>query len=239
MRITLYITKLAIVLCGMLSFAQNDSIPNTKAQDSVKFKERYGLRVGLDLSKPVRSLLDDEYTGFEIVADYRLTKKWYLAAELGNEKKQTTTDFLNVSSKGSYIKAGGDYNFYNNWFGMENMMYSGLRVGFSTFSQTRESYTTYNTSQYWLPQFTSNTPQEFSGLSAIWAEVQFGIKAEVLKNVYVGINAQLKYLVSDDKPNNFENLFIPGYNKTYDSGAFGFGYGYNISYLIPLYKKAK
>ena len=64
-----------------------------------------------------------------------------------------------------------------------------------------------------------------------------GIKAEVINNVYVGLNAQLKISISDDTPENFENIYIPGFNKTYDSSGIGVGFGYNISYLIPLYKK--
>ena len=46
-------------------------------------------------------------------------------------------------------------------------------------------------------------------------------------------------MVNQDQPENFENLYVPGFNRTHDSGRFGFGYGYNISYLIPLYKKEK
>ncbi len=66
-----------------------------------------------------------------------------------------------------------------------------------------------------------------------------GVKAEVLNNVYIGFNAQLKGLISDDQPENFENIHIPGFNKTYDSNSIGVGFGYNISYLIPIYKKDK
>ncbi|HAB27539.1 MAG TPA: hypothetical protein DCE27_07155, partial [Xanthomarina gelatinilytica] len=77
------------------------------------------------------------------------------------------------------------------------------------------------------------------GLSALWGEFIVGLKVEVLNNLYLGLNAQFKYLISQDQPDNFENLYIPGFQKTYDSGGFGFGYGYSISYLIPFYKKNK
>ncbi|MEZ4792186.1 MAG: DUF6048 family protein [Gelidibacter sp.] len=32
---------------------------------------------------------------------------------------------------------------------------------------------------------------------------------------------------------------MPGFNKVFDSGRFGIGFGYNISYLIPIYNKNK
>jgi len=122
---------------------------------------------------------------------------------------------------------------------MHNMIYGGLRLGTATFSQTLNSFEVYSQDQYWEPQFTSSDAQKFNGLSALWVELIIGIKAEVLPNLFVGINAQLKSMISQDQPVNFENLYVPGFNRTYDSGRFGVGYGYNISYLIPLFKKDK
>ncbi|HAI19504.1 MAG: hypothetical protein CMP05_12985 [Xanthomarina sp.] len=229
---------IAILFFCTIGQAQNDSIVSTKT-DSLKYKESYGLRLGGDLGKLIRSFIDDEYKGFEINADFRLTKKWYVAGEIGVEEKDTDNDYLNATTQGSYFKAGVDYNAYENWYGMENMIYGGFRVGASTFSQTLNSYGVYAQDQYWSPQLTSNESQKFSGLSALWGEFIVGLKVEVLNNLYLGLNAQFKYLISQDQPDNFENLYIPGFQKTYDSGGFGFGYGYSISYLIPFYKKNK
>jgi len=230
---------ISLFLCfGLLSNAQ-DTEENTKPTDSIKYKEKYGLRIGGDLSKIMRTVFEDDYTGFEINADYRITKSWYIAGELGTEEKTTNTDFLSVTANGSYFKAGLDYNMYKNWLGMENMIYGGFRLGVSSFSQTVNSYTIYSQNQYWAPQFTNTASNEASGLSAVWAEVLLGIKAEILNNLYVGINVQLKGMLTQKQPDGFENLFVPGFNKTYDSGSIGVGYGYNISYLIPLFKKDK
>ena len=235
-HISFYIISIMILmLCSVTSFSQNEPI----AQDSLVFKQNYGLRLGGDISKLIRSFLDDDYKGFEVNGDYRLTKKLYLAGELGIEEKTTITDYLNTTAKGSYFKAGVDYNSYTNWLDMENMIYGGFRVGVSTFSQTLNSYTVYNTDQYWEEQFTDNPGQEFKGLSAIWTEFIFGLKVEVFNNLYVGLNAQIKVMITQDEPENFANLHVPGFNKIYDSGRMGFGYGYNISYLIPIFKKNK
>ncbi len=242
-----HISTLRISLCLLLMsvsvLAQDKEVVQETLEqttkDSVKITNRYGLRLGGDISKLARTALEDGYKGFEVMGDYRLTKRLYIAGELGTEEKTTITEFLNSTANGSYFKAGIDYNTYENWFGMENAIYTGVRVGASTFKQTLNSFTVYNTNQYFGEQFSSATPQEFSGLTALWTELIIGIKVEVLPNLYLGLNAQLKVLISDDAPNNFENVYIPGYNKTYDSGRFGVGYGYNISYLIPLYKKEK
>ena len=55
----------------------------------------------------------------------------------------------------------------------------------------------------------------------------------------MGLNVQFKGLITEKEPDNFENVYIPGFNRTFDSGGFGVGFGYNISYLIPIYKKDK
>jgi hypothetical protein len=214
------------------TLAQTDSIPS----DSLRYTQKYGLRLGSDVSKLVRTFLDEDYSGFEINGDYRLTRTLYVAGEIGFEENTTSNDQLNSTANGSYFKGGIDYNMYKNWLGMENMIYAGFRVGAASFKQTLNSYTVYQTNQSWPPT-TVNSGEEFNGLSAIWGELIIGIKAEVFNNVYVGLNAQLKGRITEKEPNNFENIFIPGFGRTYDSGSFGIGFGYNISYLIPLFKK--
>ncbi len=231
-----FISILTLSMFTTTLYAQNDSI----VKDSIVYKQKYGLRIGGDLSKIVRTAIDDDYTGFEINADYRLTKRIYLAGELGTEERTLSEDAINVTAKGSYFKAGIDYNLYRNWLNMENMIFAGLRIGASTFSQKLNSYSIYNVNnQYWDEQVVIESGEETDGLTALWTELMFGIKAEVFNNLYVGLNVQLKIRISDDQPNGFENLYIPGFNRTYDSGRFGAGFGYNISYLIPIFKKDK
>ncbi|MBJ7881068.1 hypothetical protein JEM65_10480 [Gelidibacter salicanalis] len=235
-RISTFITSLIILMVlPLTSFAQEEQNTN----DTIVVKQKYGLRLGGDIGKLARSFIDEDYTGFEISGDYRLTQNLYLAGELGSEENTIKNEYLNVTGKGSYFKAGIDYNLYRNWLDMENLIYTGLRVGASTFSQSLNSYTVYTTDQYYDTPFTSSDLQEYKGLSAIWVEAVIGVKAELLTNLFVGVNAQVKGMVTQDQPTNFENLYVPGFNRTFDSGRFGFGFGYNVSYLIPIYKKNK
>ena len=238
MKLTLrYFTSfiLFLVVCS-IGFSQTQQ---EALQDTVAIEQSYGLRLGGDMGKLIRSFLDDEYSGFEIQGDYRLTQDLYIAGELGTEEKTTLTPFLNVTTSGSYFKAGVDYNFYQNWLTMDNMIYAGLRVGVSTFNHDLNEYTIYVTDQYYEAPVNITETVEFDGLTALWAELIIGIKAEVLKNLYMGLNIQFKGLITEDEPSNFENLYIPGFNRTYDSGRIGFGYGYTLAYRIPIYKKKK
>ncbi|EIA08106.1 DUF6048 family protein [Flavobacterium frigoris] len=212
-------------------------LPDEKQEAVVPAKtNRYGLRVGVDLYKLTRGLYDSDYKGIEFVGDYRLTKKYFLAAELGNENKTTDDTRLNFTTKGSYLKAGFDYNAYENWLDMENIISIGLRYGFSTFNQELNSYKIYNANPYFgeIPAIASG--EKFNGLTASWIEVVAGVKAKVFDNVFMGFSLRLNRLVSNKKPGNFDNLYIPGFNRTYD-GDFGVGFNYTVTYFIPLYKK--
>lgn len=221
-------------MCSISAFAQQ----NQAAADTIVapvIKDRYGLRVGVDLNRIARSLYDDGFRGIEVVGDYRLTKKWYAAAELGNLDYTMDEPQLNFTTKGNYIKLGFDYNAYENWLDMENMIYAGFRYGFSSFSQNLNSYKIYDSSGY-FDEVTIYPDREYSGLSAHWVEVVGGIKAELFDNIFLGFSVRLHNLISDKKPEGFDNLHIPGFNRTY-GGSFGAGFNYTLSYFIPLYKK--
>lgn len=224
---------------GMIAWGQTatpvakDSIPVIK-DTVVPKKDKYGLRVGVDLFKLSRSFYDSNYRGLELTGDFRLSRKHYLAVELGNEKKTVQEDHFNFTTNGSFIRVGFDYNSYENWTGMNNQVYTGLRYGFSSFSQTLNSYSIYYpNSTFPSPLITPNT--EFSGLTAHWAEVVAGVKAELFSNFFMGFSFRLNYLISEKKPETFANLYIPGFNRTYE-GRFGVGFNYTISYLVPLFK---
>lgn len=206
--------------------------------DTIKIPQRYGLRLGLDLHRITKSFYDKNYKGLEIVGDYRLTKKIYIAGELGNEEKTKQDDQLNYSTKGTYFKVGFDFNAYENWLDMENMIYIGLRAGLSSFSQALNTYNIYEPKSFYGVS-TMDSGQKWNGLSASWIEVVSGLKAEVFNNVYIGFSVRLNYLLSNKEPEGFANLHIPGFNKTYENSKFGAGFNYTVSYFIPLYKSKK
>jgi hypothetical protein len=229
-----FFSLLLLLISGSAVLAQQSQ---TKP-DSLQYREKYGIRAGIDLSKPLRTLLDDNYSGLELVGDYRVYENFYAAAELGTEKITFEGDNIATFTNGSYIKVGGDYNAYENWQEMQNAIFVGVRYGFATFSQTLDQYQIYTSSDYFGPDIREDNT-ETSGLTASWAEVMIGIKVEVLNNLFLSANVQLKRRIGQNSPSNFDNLAIPGFGRTYDSSEFGAGFGYSISYLIPFYKKAR
>ena len=228
-----YINFLILLFCGSI-WAQNEA-----KTDSIATEVRYGIRLGIDISKPIRMFLDSDYKGLELVSDYRLTRNLYLAGELGNETKKIDRDAVNFETSGTYVKLGVDYNVYNNWTGMDNLIVVGFRYGFSQHAQTLLGYNLLNNNHYWKEdnRLDLTTPKRYEGLNGHWIELQLGFKAELFRNLYMGISLQMHRLVSDKDPGNFENLFIPGFNKVLTNNPYGAGLNYTISYQLPIYKK--
>jgi hypothetical protein len=242
-----YFTNIFICLIGFCGLSQVNEPVDLNPKDSVQYKQEYGLRVGLDLSRPARSLYEEGYTGLEIVADYRLKEKLFVAVELGNEERTDTegigsTALFNYTTSGSYIKLGADYNTYKNWYGEQNFITIGGRYAFSSFSQTLNNFRIFDSSRFFTDDFpeTVTASEEFDGLTASWLELVLGTKIELFNNIYAGISVRLAFLITGrDGDERFPNLWIPGFNKVTDGSSFGIGYNYSISYFIPLYKKAK
>lgn len=211
---------------------------NKSVNDTVPQVDTYGVRVGIDLPKLVRSFIEKDYRGFEVSGDVRITRKFYAAGEFGNERKVWEEPYVSAKASGSYIKLGFDFNAYENWKGMDNAISLGLRYGFATFKEDMMYYRVYTSNPVFPSEIVYDT-SEFSGLNAHWAEFILSIKTEIFKNLYLSLDAQLKLQLSEKAPDNFANLYIPGFNRTYDYSKFGVGYGYALSYRIPIVRKSR
>mgnify|MGYP001390792935 CR=1 FL=1 len=204
--------------------------------DTTQIKKPYGLRVGADIGKLARTAISADYRGFSLLGDIRISNRFYVAAELGHEKKEWDKDFLRADIDGSYLKVGLDYNAYNNWLDMNNAIYVGFRYGYSSFKETLLSYRVYTTNKE-LPTEIRDVNMVYDNLNLHWVEFQFGIKTELFKNLFLGLHLEVKASISETPPDNFGILYAPGFNRTYDNSSFGVGYGYSLTYLIPILKK--
>ena len=196
------------------------------------------LRFGFDLLKPIVSSSEGDNLNYEIVGDLQLTENIYLAGEYGSIDKLIEDENINFNSSGSFLRVGLDYNLFKNWIGMDNSIYVGFRYGNSSFSNKILNYEVRNKDSYFSNLVEDEFQTiEYSNLSGNWIEILLGIKVETFKNVYLGLSLRLNKLLSDEKPNNFGNLFIPGFNKVTDENTFGSGFNYTLTYSIPLKKR--
>ena len=223
-----FISFLALNFC-LSNFSQE------KTKDSL-YKSTYGLKLGIDLSKQIRMLTEPDYNGLMLIGDYRFSEKIYIAFEIGSEKKLVENEILNFNTKGSFFKTGINYNIFKNIQDLENEIYVGLRFGSSQFDHQINSFTIYNTDQYWSQNNIEN-PISHNNLSASWLEFVVGFNAQIVKNLYMGLNLKVNRLLSQDKPDNFNNLYIPGFNKVLENNNVGVGFSYTIQYQIPFFRK--
>lgn len=217
-------------MMGQVSIEAKDSITVSKDQ-------KYGLRLGIDVSKPFHSISDNQNKGLEITADYRITPKLFVAIEMGVADRTSEEDYFNVTTKGTYIKAGLNFNAYENWLDMHNEIFVGLRYGFSSFNHTVNSITPNQHGTYFSGEALT-TPIHYDQLKAHWAEFIFGIKAETFSNLFIGFSVSLKGILKQTTPDNFINIYIPGVNSV-NLNNNGVGFNYTLSYLIPFTKKNK
>lgn len=226
--------KPIVIIILMLYSATNYS--QVVKQDSLFYKDVYGIRLGFDISNPIQTLFNNKRKSIELVADYRLSKKYFLAAEIGFLDNTINENYYDLQTKGQYIKLGANYNLYKNFLDMENEVYLGLRYGFSFFNH-KVSKITIN-SDIILPENHLNNTLSFTDLNAHWGELIIGMKVAVYENVFLGVSAGFKRLITDKEPDNFKNIYMPGFNRVYLNNG-GFTFNYTIMYRLPLYKKNK
>ena len=227
------------ILVSSYSFAQDEQESNVeKVTDTILPKtEKYGLRLGVDISQPIISLINEDFKGLEFLADYRIYKNYYAAVEFGTVDKTIDEDYMNFTTNGSFIKVGANVNLYKNWKGMSNEIFFGFRYGLSFFNHTINSYSP-NIEDAYFDDLEKLPGTEFNDLTASWFEIIIGLKAETFNNLYLGASISIKKMISTKEPENFQNLFVPGFNNV-SLNNIGVGFNYSISYLIPIVKKSK
>ena len=203
--------------------------------DTIYVKNKYGIRAGIDLSKQIR-MLTEEYSGLSLYGDIKIKERLFIVAELGNDQKTIETENINSKLSGSYIKTGFNYNLYNNLPGLNNEIYVGLRYSQSLFKNELIDYSVYNKDRFWNDQRILEY-KEFDNLKSSWIEFVVGFNSEIKNNLFMGLSLRLNRMLKQDMPENFTNLFIPGFNKVTENNNFGTGITYSIIYQIPIIKK--
>lgn len=233
-----YLFIISLIIPSSMVFSQAESELNDSLTIKDKLLNINKIRLGFDVFKPIKSSSDGDNLNYEIVGDLQITENLYLAAEYGLIDRLIEDENINFNSNGSFLRFGFDYNMFKNWVGMDNSIFLGLRYGSSNFSNKIESYNVRNSDAY-FSNFVDNNYQtiDHSNLTGNWLEIVAGVKVETFNNVYLGFSLRLNKLLSTQKPENFDNLYIPGFNKVTDDNTFGSGFNYTLTYSIPLRKK--
>jgi len=239
------LTHTWVFYISLLSFCYSVSQENDNIyiNDSLNLKKEksINLRVGFDLYRIILSNISDGFDGFEIVGDLKVSEDFFVAIELGSLDTTKQVEQVNFTTNGNYFKVGFDYNIFENLEGMNNHITIGARIGSSRHNQTLNSYTILDRSRYWsssdLPITNGFATGERPDLNALWFEVVLNFKVQILKNIYTGISLRLNRLINDKIPSNFDNIYIPGFNKKTQDNVFGAGFNYTLTYNFSLLSK--
>ena len=241
------LTHTWVFYISLLSFCYSVSQENNNItiNDSLNLKKEksINLRVGFDLYRIILSRVSEDFDGFEIVGDLKVSEDFFIALELGSLDITKQVEQVNFTTNGNYFKVGFDYNMFENLEGMNNHITLGARIGSSRHDQTLNSYTILDRTRYWtnsdLPITNGFATGERSDLNALWFEIVLNFKVQILKNIYTGISLRLNRLLSDEIPSNFDNIYIPGFNKKTQDNVFGAGFNYTRTYNFSLLSRKK
>ena len=202
------------------------------AQDTIRYpvNAMKGIRIGVDVSKLLLPVMyKGERMGFEGTVDKYIKGNFFAVAEAGWLYVNLNNDTYHYKANGLYGKAGTDYNLLKSRRPNSNdIVYAGARYGLSVFSHQAENVTI--PGHFWPDATDQSIPK--NTMSAHWLELLLGVKAEVLKNLYVGLTFRFKFKIVSPKDNYSTPYMIPGYGNGNEGYALGLNYyvSYNIHF---------
>ncbi|WP_430811666.1 MULTISPECIES: DUF6048 family protein [unclassified Carboxylicivirga] len=225
-----YILSLSLVLLGSIVEAQKEEGVTSGAEQAAINKGKPGLSVGIDLAPFITHFFADERFGVEATARYAINRKWQVAAELGYENVDYSSEKMDYQSDGSFIRAGIDYNVFKvQELGNNDNILVGVRYAMAVQEHSCPRYTI--SEEYWGDyegSFGSST------VNSHWAEFVFGLRSEVLKNFYLGWTVRLRSIINVGADDGLEPYSIPGFGRR--DRSMNLGFTYTIEYHLPFKK---
>ncbi len=198
------------------------------AQDTLR---TYGPRIGIDLTRFAYLFSHPSQIGTELSVDAELADNLYPVIELGYNQMTENRDLFDYSSRGTYARAGLDYDFSPPKNRSEHHSITvGFRYGISFFTQSARDILI--PGDYWgnylLPSYEKR-------LTGHWVELVGGVKTEIVSNFFLGWSVRYKILLNPDMDPLMAPQLVPGYGNASEDR--GFGFSYSILYKIPLFKR--
>lgn len=182
-----------------------------------------GIRIGVNVSRPVWTFAEPARFGLEGVADFNMGPEYFVVAESGFSMRNLDEPEYQLKERGLFLRFGADRNFYKEF---NDVVGVGARLGFSLFSRTAPFISV--ESGYW-ENYTGSLPKDT--FFRQWLEVVLVLKTEVFSNIFMGWNLRGKLLLFDKGDKYMNERYIPGFGMgTVNSTA---GFDFYIYYRIP------
>jgi hypothetical protein len=220
---------LTLLVSPPASAQQDSSQPGKDDSRAVQGSRVRGPRIGYDLASLALLYFEPERMIYTVSVDYEAWQDIYPVIEGGYQHVGIEKDIYRYTSSGLFIRAGVDVNLMQyEQTNVYEMIYGGLRYGFSNFSQKadeiliREDY---------FGDLTGGSVPE-NRINAHWISLVGGVRIELFRNVFMGwsVLGNLKLAMGDDSgmvPYN-----IPGFGPG-DKRA-SIVINYSLAYRFPL-----
>lgn len=203
------LVRILLFLISFSVYSQVDSLKINK-KSNYYVKDIFLVADVFGLSKVIFT----NQTKISALTTFRFKKSLHAVVEAGFHSGIYDKLNWNVNGKGLYIKPGILYFFSEDYQDKNSGFYTGLKLGFSNFSQTINQYPIYG------QEFNNesvkinygNLPTE--QVNVFFFELPLGARVQLGKSkFYLQSELQTKVNISDKNKDEIESLFIPGVGK--------------------------
>lgn len=227
-----YIDKIFIVFimmfAPMILVAQTNE--ETNESDSVKIEFELmpkGVRLGMDLVGTIRTFSEADHNELDFSGDIAI-HHFLINVDYGILQKGRTGELIDYTTKGSYFRAGIDFNVLKK-DPDGNAFFFGVKYGRGVSDHTIE-YT------YLDSLFGDHSGQrEFNAVKTQWFELNSGVKVKLFWEIWAGFTGRLKFAPKIDKSSELKPYELPGFG--FADRKFNWGFDYYLFYRIPFSKK--
>ena len=214
------------LVCPARLSAQSLRFLNQETEKQPLFQ---GIKVGVDVYGFLNQALGSDARSTEASIEANLLNRFFPVVEFGYGSMDTTGEDTEIHFKTSapFFRLGLNYNVFYKKPELPGYLTVGLRYGFSSFDYDVQSPNL--TDPNWSH---TQVPVDYTGVKskAGWLEAVLGLRTNVYKDFYLGLNVRYRSRLSMTKNENSEPYYIPGYGRGKSTSL---GITYSIIYKLP------
>lgn len=231
--------RISIFIIGLLILSNLLTPTQAIAQETVNVpltKEEWqatplyqGSYIGVDIFGLGSKVFGSDFTSAEVSAEVNLKNRYFPIIEIGYGETDAIQEENDIHFKTSapYFRIGGSYNVFYKKPYLPGQFLVGLRYGYTSFSYDVSAPPM--TDPVWG---TPTLPFSYEGVksNASWLEITIGLKANIYKDLHMGLSLRYRSLMNVKAAENSEPWYIPGYGKNKSTNI---GVSYTVVYQLP------
>ena len=216
----------SLLICPTRLSAQSLRTLNQETEKQPLFQ---GIMVGVDVYGFLNQVLGSDTRSTEASIEANLMNRFFPVMEFGYGSMDTTDEETDIHYQTSapFFRLGLNYNVFYKKPELPGYLTVGLRYGFSSFEYDVQAPNL--TDPNWNH---TQIPVDYTGIKSKvgWLEAVVGLRANVYKDFYLGLNARYRSRLSMTKNENSEPYYSPGYGLGKSTSI---GITYSIIYKLP------